>query len=668
MEKCIIRPNIASTENPPDYFQDVDPNPEANRGPDYFQSLNTSAEFVTGYEKATAGEVPFSPDSKINVGFYPESPMSGIGKVEPGINSRWYKIIVDITPEWWQDRIFLQYQAEDIAEVWINGNLVFATRGGFTEKEVELAKQFLQVGDNEIIFHTLDNHQDPSINKGKQSQILKPNKCDYFPRSGLGFLFLTRKPSLGIEEFTHDPVLALDNSAGELNLQINLHGQVEGLRFAAIIHTGDNVVGFLDQPAADSISAKIPLNQIIPWDPRTKDMPHLYSCEYIVYDPKTKQIIDRVKSKFGLVNLKIYYDETDNLPYMFLNGDRINLAGVLNQGYVDRDELKGLSPDYTRLPEDVLEEIKCMKEVGFLFQRSHMYIPPKYEAYQHMLHGIIITGEIPNWGGDHSKIEYIHRLRGILYEMVHQLKNFTCLQMIIATNETEQNTHPDALTLIAEDLKKLSQKWITIVNTGFLHAHPFFAGKEEYAYLVHLYNHNPWTFFNELVYLIHQGKVEIPLELLLGLGEFGGVRTRHYPSTEEEAINIPNKVWTYGTGLKELPRNELFALLLMTNLWEQIALAGIPIAVWTQLRSTPPEFNGLMDIQNTEYLKRIIAMYHCLDYQERGQMLTELKYELVTEIKRRRLDEKIKKLNENYNQIYKNELPPEKPAVIDYSI
>jgi len=599
-------------------FNDIDPNPLEKRHfsddperPNGIIGLNGVVRVVRGYAHAELPEqVNFEEALLINAPHPPESLESGIGEVTELNNSLWYEFKTDISQAWVDDRVILHFRADHRATVFVNGQPVYSHENGFTAAECDI-KAFLTPGKNTIHIHTLDDHTDPLIPKGKQSwgidrSVPLPKECNYWTSSGInGGVYLIRKPVTGFDTFEHSPYLAEDNNASELLVNWHMRGNMKGKKIRTTIHHQGKLMGSAESVPEPDVVEMIPLKETHPWDPRD-EKPALYDVSYELMD-EHGVVLDHVSSKFGVKNFHIE-TTTDlqgniNGALLTLNGERVRVPGLLDQGY-------NLQYLFTQPPEVVFENLASMREWGFLFRRVHMRVQSKWEEAWCMENGIISSFELPNWNGAINDWKYIQNLRSIQHASWWQLRNFTSIGMAVGLNEADNNIHPSAIEFIAEGMKEMVGNELIRVNvTGFPHQDFDKRGAEEHMYLRHIYSQHLWEFYRDLVQeKIHKGYGDIPHYIFKGLGEFGGVRTEMYPADLNEAHNNPYLNWVYGTRL-EIPLNEEHALRLMGKLWATVAEADIDFAVWTQLESTPPEFNGLKAIKNTQRLQQIIYLY-----------------------------------------------------------
>lgn len=304
---------------------------------------------------------------KILVPYSPETPTSGVNHIlqpnEKLIYNKGIKWDGDFDPS--REKLILHFGAVDyIADIFIDGTKALTHRGGYLPFEVILDK---------AEFDLRVEVEDPSDTKeqtrGKQK--LNHGGIWYTPQSGIWqTVWMEKVPNTYIEKIKLEPDLTgffltvKTNKPNEL-IKVYIEGKYQ------------------EFPSCQRYRVDIENPEL--WSPEN---PRLYTMiiesEY-----------DKVESYVGLRTFSTGLDSNGN-KVLTLNGKPYYHHGVLDQGYY----YPGL---YTpNSDEEMVNDIKIMKELGFNTLRKHIKVEPlRWYSYCDKL-GILIWQDMVTGGGKYK--------------------------------------------------------------------------------------------------------------------------------------------------------------------------------------------------------------------------------------------------------------------------
>lgn len=304
---------------------------------------------------------------KILVPYSPETKTSGVEHIlmpnEKLIYSK--RIRWDGAFDSSSEKLILHFGAVDyIADVFIDGEKVLTHRGGYLPFEILLDKPE---------FDLRVEVEDPSDTKeqtrGKQK--LKHGGIWYTPQSGIWqTVWMEKVPAAYIEKIKLEP----DLTGFFITVRTNKPGELIKLYIEGAYH---------EFKASERYRVEISNPEL--WSPEN---PRLY--EFIVESDS-----DKVESYVGLRTFSTGLDDNGNKVLM-LNGKPYFHHGVLDQGYY----YPGL---YTpSSDEEMVGDIKLMKELGFNTLRKHIKVEPlRWYSYCDRL-GILIWQDMVTGGGKYK--------------------------------------------------------------------------------------------------------------------------------------------------------------------------------------------------------------------------------------------------------------------------
>ena len=333
----------------------------------------------------------------IRLPYPPQAPLSGFDG-SPGTTLT-YETAFTVPGEWNGRRILLHFGAVDqLAAVQCNGYEVGRHEGGYLPFTFDIT-DFLKAGQSNSLTVLAVDTLSEVYPYGKQSG--SPHGMWYTPVSGIWqTVWLEPVPDRHIESVKLTPdlqgVRVEVYPAGEQNcagFQVTSvrKGKLpdpeeesvpadlicpENILPAPVSFTGNQ--GFLD---ITSLSEKVE-----PWDPAH---PQLYYAT-LVYG------VDEVQVYFGLRTIGIRQEGKKS--GLYLNGRRIFLHGLLDQGYFQDGifvpPLRGDAPDWTAYARD----IRLALSLGFNTLRKHVKIEPEQYYYFCDLYGMLVLQDMVNSG------------------------------------------------------------------------------------------------------------------------------------------------------------------------------------------------------------------------------------------------------------------------------
>ena len=324
----------------------------------------------------------------IRVPFPPESEASGFeGRCKPKLHYCKEFVpdpsLIDMSAS---GRVLLHFGAVDQrAVVWLNGKPIGSHQGGYLPFILDVT-DVIKPGKNYLEVFAKDTYSG-TYPFGKQSK--KPGGMWYTGVSGIWqSVWLESVPSIYIRELKLTPdergihicILVNEicqNSSFMARLVPDENG--EGITTQWQHFTGTE--GYLDiQEAYLGVDCELPVRE---WTPET---PYLYHLE-------VRYGLDLVKSYSAIRKIEIRAE--NGLPGVFLNGRRIFLNGVLDQGYFPEGIYVPADPRAYEL--DILR----MKKLGINMLRKHVKIEPEQFYYDCDRLGMLVMQDMVNSGKFH---------------------------------------------------------------------------------------------------------------------------------------------------------------------------------------------------------------------------------------------------------------------------
>jgi beta-galactosidase/beta-glucuronidase len=281
------------------------------------------------------------------------------------------------------------------------------------------------------------------------------------------------------------------------------------------------------QPLLDAVEIESPR----PWSPSD---PHLYDVELRMGD-------DVVHSYVGFRTVEARGRE------LYLNGERIRVAGVLDQGFW---------PDtiYAGDDEKLRRDADAAIELGFNLARKHVKIEdPRWYAYCDRA-GLLVAQDMPS---SHSLATEgaRGRFRQEWLEAIAQLRNHPCIVMWIPINEDWGEPPPEFQVELVRATRRADPTRLVIDASGWK--------QRDDTDLVDVHDYSA-----ELTQHVEKRRDDIPL----WIGELGGLSTG---SGEFVYRHVDDLAAGYRRVIEQIPDD----------------VAGF---CWTQLTDVEQEQNGLL--------------------------------------------------------------------------
>jgi beta-galactosidase/beta-glucuronidase len=436
---------------PPDY-----PRPDFDRSHRWL-SLNGAWDFAAdpddrgrgaGWER---GHGPWP--ERISVPFAWESPLSGVGRAWLPIG--WYRRSIARPVEWAGERTILHIGAAHYqCMVWLNGRPIGAHTGGYLPFSFDITDA-LEDGRGELVLRVEAPIDKRSIPHGKQRS--RPaddyDSCAFTASSGVWQpVWLEGRPATHIAGVELRPSARLDaiharvTLAGPHRAAATLSLQVAG-HDAWAVSVGDNPV----------VTATLPVRDPYLWTPRT---PHLYD---VVVRLRSADGEDRVGAYTGLRRIETRGER------LLLNGERLYVRGVLDQGYWPAGGYT--APDDMALRRDV----ELTRAAGYNLARKHIKLEDPRWLYWADRLGLLVWAEPPCVG--RYSPEAIARFEAQLEPMVARDGNHPCIVLWGIYNEewgldfrlARDREKQEAVERAYAGLKALDRSRPIIDNSGWWH-------------------------------------------------------------------------------------------------------------------------------------------------------------------------------------------------------
>jgi hypothetical protein len=308
-------------------------------------------------------------DRTITVPFAWETPASGIEA--HWLPVAWYRRRVAVPAGWAGQRIVLHFGAvHHEATVWVNGTEVARHVGGYTPFEADVTDA-LRDGEQEIVVRVSSPADKREIAHGKQRSVPRDDfdgVC-FTPSSGIWqSVWLEARPATYLASLKLRPAEGLDGIAVE--------ARVEGPSPATLRLTLRGHGSTVDVAVSDGAARTVvPVTEPRLWSPED---PHLYhvDAELVSADGT-----DRVTGYTGLRRIEVSGED------LYLNGRRLFVRGVLDQGYWPRTGIT--APDDAALRHD----IELATAAGYNLVRKHLKLEdPRFLHHADTL-GMLVWAE-----------------------------------------------------------------------------------------------------------------------------------------------------------------------------------------------------------------------------------------------------------------------------------
>jgi beta-galactosidase/beta-glucuronidase len=354
------------------------PRPHFDRSHSWL-SLNGDWEFRADPEEvAHAADLAALPtwDRQITVPFAWETQNSGVG--EQWLARGWYRRELAVPSEWRDQRVVLHFGAvHHAATVWVNGAELGGHEGGYTPFEFDITDALADAPTATVLVRVSAPIDKRYIAHGKQRSIPRDDydNCSFTPSSGIWqSVWLEARPATFVSSVSLVPS---DDLAG-----IEARIEVDGARASEVQLrlTVDGEATVEVSVSGPSVAVTLPVRSPRLWSPRD---PHLY---HVTIEAVSADGTDIVTAYTGLRSIRV---EGDTL---ILNGERLYVRGVLDQGYWPRSGITAPTD------EAFVTDIELAREAGFTVIRKHLKLEDPRFLYHADRLGMLVWAEPASTG------------------------------------------------------------------------------------------------------------------------------------------------------------------------------------------------------------------------------------------------------------------------------
>jgi hypothetical protein len=350
-------------------------------------SLNGSWDFapdpeLTGHARGLPGDVRDWP-SRITVPFAWETAASGVGL--HWMPCGWYRKRVVVPDSWAGQRVILHFGAvHHLATVWVDGVEVGSHEGGYTSFEFDITDHISDGGDGTggtgvIVVRVEAPIDKRAIAHGKQRSVPRDDydSCAFTPSSGIWqSVWLESRPATYVERIVLRPTSDLDGIVAEVGLA-GPHARGSRLRLDVVGSGTPATELTVDDEAQRAV---MPIADPVLWEPAR---PHLYE---VAVELTSDDGVDRVVASTGLRSVSIGDGQ------ILLNGSRLYVRGVLDQGYWPETGLTAPSDDA------FVTDLELARAAGYNVVRKHLKLEdPRFLHHADRL-GMLVWAEPASTG------------------------------------------------------------------------------------------------------------------------------------------------------------------------------------------------------------------------------------------------------------------------------
>lgn len=353
----------------------------------------------------------------------------------------WYRKNLYISDEYKDKQVFIRFEAANtVASVYVNDSFVGEHKGGYTSFTFDITPYCLIGKDNQIAVKVDNSLTD-----------VPPVSGDFTIFGGIYrdvWLITTPKQHFDLSDFGSNGVYIDTKDVSQSAASYIIRGNVKNDGSLSkkievtytlkdpqgkIIKTDKNTITIQpNSKSSFSYTGKIDNPQL--WSP---EHPNLYAVETSVYDPKIKQVLDKVNNNTGFRWYKF-----DGKEGFFLNGKPYKLNGVCR--HQDQQPIgNALSDEMHR------RDMQMIKDMGVNFIRISHY--PQDDAILEQCDklGLLAWEEIPVIDIVPEDKNFTGNCENMLREMIRQHYNHTSVIMWGYMNEillmTQRKYQGDAL-------------------------------------------------------------------------------------------------------------------------------------------------------------------------------------------------------------------------------
>jgi hypothetical protein len=290
-------------------------------------------------------------------------------------------------PEGWAGQhVVLHFGAvHHAATVWVNGTRVGEHEGGYTPFEFDVTRALGTATSAAVLVRVWAPVDKREIVHGKQRSLPRDvyDVCAFTPSSGIWQpVWLEARPATYLSEVALSPAPSLDAVLATVSVAgPNIRNARVTVRIAG---SAEESIVLAPNPNDDasktSITLTVPIVEPRLWSPED---PHLYP---VAVSLETPDGADQVRCTTGLRRIETRGSQ------ILLNGERVYLRGVLDQGYWPRTGMT--APD----DQAFVTDLELAREAGFNLVRKHLKLEdPRFLHHADRL-GMLVWAEPASTG------------------------------------------------------------------------------------------------------------------------------------------------------------------------------------------------------------------------------------------------------------------------------
>lgn len=364
--------------------------------------------FKNGFPSQTTIEVPFSYTTEA----------SGVNILRR-CDTLWYSRCIE-GPRG-KKRTILNFEGSDYFTcVYINGNFIGQNEGGYQRFSLDIT-DYLNYEENLLVVKVNDSYSCHQP-RGKQKWLDECFGCWYVETTGIW-------KTVWLEYVNPCHLEYMRTAVDVDNVRVNFEGKISGfktgdLKLRTVISFDDTEIinceySIKEEIYRQSINFAFPDMQfnVRYW---SNFCPDLYDIRYQLLENGC--IIDEIGSYFGVVK----YESSGNM--IMQNYSYFYSKMVLDQGYFNQSGLTPVSED------DIVKDIKLVKEMGFNGIRKHQKIEDDRFYYYCDIIGISVWLESPSCYDFSSEMRAKFTNQWI--KIVNDHKSFPCIMAYVLFNES----------------------------------------------------------------------------------------------------------------------------------------------------------------------------------------------------------------------------------------
>lgn len=492
----------------------------------------------------------------------------------------WYRREIAAPRDWSGQRTVLHFGAvHHVASVWVNGTLVGEHEGGYTPFEFDVTDALDAEGRGRLVVRVQAPIDKREIVHGKQRSVPRDvyDVCAFTPSSGIWQpVWLEARPATHLAEITLRPSAGLDAIEATVSIGGPAGPAGSANPVGAGVHVTATVAG--EQPVTvavsdptQPISLRLPITAPRLWSPAD---PHLYEVTVTL---ESADGTDRAVAAAGLRRI-----ETDG-DQILLNGERLYVRGVLDQGYWPRTGIT--APD----DQAFVTDLEAARAAGFNLVRKHLKLEdPRFLHHADRL-GMLVWAEPASTGV--FTPEAVARFEAQIEPMVRRDGNHPSIVIWGLYNEewgldwdvAGDQRKQEAVRHAYDLLKALDTSRPAVDDSGWSHVATDLVDW-------HVYDEYPDGWAGKVRALLADGEPGFPV----GIGP-GVVVDKVLMADGRPVPNVPNLNSEFGGGLTSVERG--------WNLrWQTLELRrydGLSGYVWTELYDIEHETAGIYGFDRT---------------------------------------------------------------------